>query len=135
MIELKLLASKETDKKLRWGENPDGTGLSLSIPKWRVPDPVPMTLRVDAEESKVKKTTPRFSKRHIKEYPVLKTTPIIFQVKSFKSDTGTLQFKPVDIDPEIADLRVPRGLTKDEAKYLVLTVHWGLSVWMMKGRG
>ena len=135
MIELKLLGSKETDKKLRWAENPDGTGFALSVPKWRIPEPVPMTLRVDIEECRSKRNTPRFSKRHIKEYPVLKTTPIICLVESPKQDSGASRYKPVGIEPEISNLCIPPGLTHSNTRQLVLTVHWGMSVWMFKGRG
>jgi hypothetical protein len=134
MIELKLLGSKETDKKLRWAENKDGTGFALSIPKWRIPEPVPMTLRVDIEECRLKRSTPRFSKRHIQEYPVLKTTPIICLVGVLASKAGNPRYLPAGIEPEISGLSIPPGLTDSNTRHLVVVVHWGLSLWMMKGR-
>ena len=73
------------------------------------------------------------SKREIKEYPVLKTTPIICLVESSKPYTGTLRYKPVGIEPEIGDPHIPLCLANGDARYLMLTVHWGLSVWMLKG--
>jgi len=39
--------SKETDGKLRWDKDIDGTLFELYIPKWRVPEPLPETIYVE----------------------------------------------------------------------------------------
>ena len=53
MIEMHLMPSKETDRKLRWATyvEEDETEFKLYIPKWRVPRPWPAVIRVSVREA------------------------------------------------------------------------------------
>ncbi len=37
---------KETDNKIRWATIIDGAPFTFYIPKWRVPDPAPSTIKI-----------------------------------------------------------------------------------------
>lgn len=126
MIEMPLRSSKETDRKLRWGKQIDGVEFFLYIPKWRVPEPWPLTIRVSIEECKTEKKIPRFTKDEIRKFPVLKTSPIICLVESFSQHTKTTRYRPLGVDWEIGEPYIPYSLTFDNALYLILTVSWGL---------
>ena len=47
MVEMALLEeTKETENKVRWDADIEGTRFSLYIPKWRVPEPWPRLIHV-----------------------------------------------------------------------------------------
>lgn len=128
MIELLLLEStKETERKLRWGEEIGDTIFSLYIPKWRVPKPWPERIYVDIKPvGRPKSIRQHYTRKEIERNKELKKKPIISLVRSFEEHTKTLRYQPLGdkSEWEIGEPYIPYELTHERAEYLKLTAKW-----------
>lgn len=128
LLEMTLFgAAKETDNKLRWDADVEGTNFALYIPKWRVPSPWPSRIWVNIFPRRVEGDDPaNLSSADIEGDPSLKHEPIIATVSRFDEKTQTVRFRPVG-DPkswEIGEPYVPRALIRNGEERLRVVVMW-----------
>jgi hypothetical protein len=121
MAEYLLDHFKETEKKIRWDtkiENAVGyTLFELYIPKWRVPDPAPATIKVTLFFPSHMPPEPwsALAPEVAGVEPDLRTLPIVSHVK-FHSDHGkTIQYEPIGRPDtwEIGSPYIPSSLLPD----------------------
>jgi len=128
VIEMSLLEeSKETDNKVRWDADIDGTRFSLYIPKWRVPEPWPRVIQVSIHPDADTSPT-RLSRVEAHRDPTLRLQPIVTYLRRFKEHTKTIRYRP-ELDREkdeweIGEPYVPIEMTFGGAERLTLTVNW-----------
>jgi len=126
MIEMALLEeAKETDNKVRWDADIDGTRFELYIPKWRVPEPWPRLIRVTIEPHT--QQHPRsLSLATASEAPESRKEPIVTHLRKYREQTQTIRYRS-EGDPsawEIGEPYIPIPMTYGEAERLTITVKW-----------
>jgi hypothetical protein len=125
----RLEAAKETDNKLRWDVEVEGTRFSLYIPKWRVPQPWPARILVDlvlhrgnfVDEANL-------SENDVAQDATLRHEPIIATITKLTKHTTTIRYSPSG-DPkkwEIGEPYVPFPMTYGEADRLRIIVLWDI---------
>jgi hypothetical protein len=136
MIEMTLLVEgKQTDNKVRWDVDIEGTKFSLHIPKWRVPEPWPAVIQVFVEPS-TGDMAPGLLRSETVEDPSSLRKPIIADLVLFEWKTRTIRYKPripkrltelVRNEQSLAEIGepyIPIEMTFDGAEHLRFTVHW-----------
>ena len=126
MVEMALLEeTKETDNKVRWDADIEGTRFSLYIPKWRVPEPWPrlihVTVSADTQERPLS-----LSSALARQAPESRKQPIVTHLKKFREHTQTIRYQPEgDASAwEIGEPYIPIPMTYGEAERLTITVKW-----------
>jgi len=126
MIEMALLTeAKETDNKVRWDADIDGTRFSLYIPKWRVPEPWPLKIRVTLSP-RTQHRPSSLSPEVASQNPKSRLQPISAKLNKFQEHTKTIRYRP-DRDAstwEIGEPYVPIPMTFDKAVSLMIDVTW-----------
>jgi hypothetical protein len=123
-------AAKETDMKLRWDRDIDGTPFSLYIPKWRVPQPWPSRLWVGIVPRRGKAhDDTNLAARDVEQDPTLTREPIIATVTKHTLHTKTIRYRPVGVpeDWELREPYLPFALTYDGAERLRIVVLWDIT--------
>lgn len=121
MIKMSLMTpSKETDNKLRWVAYIDGVAFHLYIPKWRVPDPWPKSVRVLISR-------PSDSAAYRSGPSIEPENPISVIVERVADHTQTVRFAPIG-DPQewqIGEPYIPFSLLPDPSvRRLRVDVEW-----------
>lgn len=131
MREVSLLArSKETDRKLRWATDIDGTPFELYIPKEQVPDPWPGRIYVEIwsvdeipQPSTVARTAP--------------DDPIVERVRWYRNHTRTARYRPLGDSSswQLGEPYIPYAILNDPPQRdLLIRVRWDPSVpWTASG--
>jgi hypothetical protein len=133
MIEMSLLAvTKETDNKVRWDVDVDGTKFELYIFKWRVPEPIPQIIEVSIEPADEQRPGP-LSAWDTESLWV----PIITHLELVRWHTKTIRYRscapslaiPVPDTEDawgigIGDPYIPIEMTFGGADRLKITVRW-----------
>jgi len=123
VIEMALLEeAKQTDNKVRWDADVDGTKFSLYVPKFRVPSPTPRHIQVDISADGVGSTQPTAALRVVAPLDA----PIVAQVIKFATHTKTIRYRPEGEASswEIGEPYIPTPMTFGEAEQLTITVKW-----------
>jgi len=99
---------KSTDNKHRWKMNFDGASYEIYIPKWRVPSPMPMRIRVTISENK--SLFPGF--QTVKEGDLLKSPeiarqPIYASIAYYMEHTKTIRYEPIGVDTKLREIGSP----------------------------
>jgi len=123
-----LAYKKETENKLRWDADVEGTPFELYIPKWRIPDPPPgkVLIRIFLTKDRIQMTK-KFTQSEIRQNPQFKKEPIYAEVSRFREHTKTIRFDPIGNNSnwEIGSPYIPRSILSDEnIKKLYLVVEW-----------
>ncbi len=132
MIEMHLMPSKETDRKLRWATyvEEDETEFKLYIPKWRVPRPWPAVIRVSVREA----SGPLPPARPLRDL----RAPIRVRVKRVAEMVHSVRFAPHG-NPEtweIGEPYIPYSLLPSEdAAEVDITVEWDFASKDSRGWG
>lgn len=140
LIEMTLLAAaKETENKLRWDADVEGTRFSLYVPKWRVPEPWPSRIWVGIVPRRSEgDDLPNVSLVDIQSDSTLRHEAIVATVQKSSVHTQTIRYRPTG-DPnawEIGEPYVPFPLTGNGSERLRLIVLWDVtSRGMFRGRG
>lgn len=116
---------KETENKLRWGADVDGTPFELYIPKWRIPDPTPGKVLIRAQD-KIK-TTNQFTRDEIEQDPELRNKPIYAEITRITELTKTIRFDPIGDKNnwEIGSPYIPKSiLPSEDTKKLYVVIEW-----------
>ncbi len=115
--------AKETSSYYRWDLMVDDTNFELYIPKWRVPQPCPLELRVTI--SSVDEIDQGLLET--KELKPRSMSPIIAKIGFTEEKTKTIRYDPVleYKDREIGSPHIPMSFLPAEAPLeLVITVEW-----------
>ena len=131
LLEMTLFHSaKETENKLRWDVDIDGTNFALYIPKWRVPEPWPSRIWVNISPQRAKcDDLPNLTEEAAHRDPSLKDEPIIATVLRVREHTETVRFQPVGDKEvwEIGEPYVPRTLIENGEERLRFVVMWDVT--------
>jgi len=120
-------SSKETENKLRWDCNVDGTRFSLYIPKWRVPEPWPKVIAVQTVRRRVECTDDaNITPEDVAMDPSIRLEPIVATVKKVSVHSKTVRYDPTANVWEIGSPYVPDSMTADSAERLRVIVNWDL---------
>ena len=86
LLEMELFdAAKETERKLRWDVDVEGTLFSLYIPKWRVPVPWPSRIFVSIVQRRAAgEDLPNLTQSNVLNDSTLRHEPLIVTVEKFK---------------------------------------------------
>jgi hypothetical protein len=127
MIRLSLMApSKETENKLRWETFVNDVRFKLYVPKWRVPLPWPMSVRVrvaSLEDGKSSRPTAGQSSEDIE-------SPIVVIVDRESDHSETVRFRPRgdQEDWQIGEPYIPYDLLPESSSQsLLIQVDWDRS--------
>ena len=126
MIEMALLAeNKETDNKVRWAADVQGTSFKLYIPKWRVPEPWPHLIHVTVSQLEAEKPL-RLSREAAEAHPESCSRSIVAHLRKYREQTQTIRYRPEGDEKEweIGEPYIPTAMTFDEAERLTITVDW-----------
>lgn len=128
LLEMSLFgAAKETDNKLRWDADVEGTTFSLYIPKWRVPSPWPSRIWVSVMPRRgAGDDAANLSPEVVQADSSLKHEPIIATVSRHTKHTQTVRFTPLG-DPqvwEIGEPYIPYQLIPSDEERMRLVVMW-----------
>jgi len=126
MIEMALLEqSRETDKKVRWDADVDGTRFSLYIPKWRVPEPWPRLIDVTVGPRAQEKPD-TLSPTDACHAPESRNKPIVAHLKKYAECTQTIRYRPEGDSEgwEIGEPYIPTPMTFGGAERLTIEVKW-----------
>lgn len=126
MIEMALLAEvKETDNKVRWDADMDGTRFSLYIPKWRVPEPLPHLVHVTVSPC-TRQQSPTLSPAAAHTTPESRKKPIVAHLRKFQKHTPTIRYQPEGEASawEVGEPYIPTPMTYGETERLTITVQW-----------
>ncbi len=126
MIEMALLSeAKETDNKVRWDADIEGTRFSLYIPKWRVPEPWPQKIHVTLSPDNQSGPSP-LSPKEAMENPKSRLRPIIAKLNKFQEHTKTIRYR-LDGEAstwELGEPYIPIPMTFSESDSLIIEVKW-----------
>lgn len=123
---MKLLKqSKETDNKVRWDADVDGTPFELYIPKWRVPEPWPQVIQVSVTQSTDTPAT-HLSPVNARDNPLSRMQPIVVHLRLVEPCTKTIRYCPVGDKShwETGEPYIPIAMTFERAKQLKITIDW-----------
>ena len=126
MVETALLEeSKETDNKVRWDADIEGTTVSLYIPKWRVPEPWPGLIHVTVSPGGRSQSS-SLSEARARRFPELLKQPVVARIKKFEEKTQTIRYQPEGdrLAWEIGEPYIPTPMTYDGAQRLLITMKW-----------
>ena len=127
MVEMALLEeTKETDNKVRWDADVEGTRFSLYIPKWRVPEPWPLQLHVTVSPHTQQQPL-SLSPAAVRKAPESRKKSIVTHLKKFREHTQTIRYHPEGDSStwEIGEPYIPIPMTYGRAERLTITVKWG----------
>ena len=128
MIEMNILEkTKETENKVRWDTYIEGTKFSLYIPKWRVPEPVPVKIIVDLFFSPLPEQKNIIVPKIAVSNPNLCRLPIISHLKQHSYHTETIRYDPIgDSDIwEIGSPYIPCSLLPNsDVETILICVQW-----------
>lgn len=131
LIEMSMLGSaKETENKLRWDADIEGTPFSLYIPKWRVPQPWPSRIWIGVTPRRFEcDELPNLSRENADSDSSLTHEPLIATVAKYSEHSRTIRYRPLGDDRlwEIGEPYVPLPLTFGGADRLRLLVLWDLA--------
>jgi hypothetical protein len=126
MIEMTLHSiAKQTDNKVRWDTEIEGTPFELYIPKWRVPEPWPQLIRVKVEDA-TQQRRPSLSRAAAAAAPDRRKEDIVVGVNKLREHTKTIRYQPEGdaSDWEIGEPYIPFSLTQEGKQHLTITVRW-----------
>ncbi len=125
-----LTLSKETRNKIRWDAVVDDAQFELYIPKWRVPDPLPVRIFVEVSHAESANEWKRYDPLTPPSKEEDRNRPILALVERVCKQTKTVRFKPRG-DPnncEIGEPYIPFTLLPDPlADRVLIKVEWDLS--------
>lgn len=132
MVELtRLEADTATSNKLRWSADVDGTKFSVYIPKWRVPEPWPRSIKVTvATPPDGVFELPSLERERASSEPTLRLAPIDTIVCHVSDHSHTVRFRPFDNRDswEIGEPYVPVALLPTpSANEIRIRVEWVLA--------
>lgn len=123
-----LRLQKETGNKFRWDGYVDGVNFKLYIPKWRVPEPTPITIYVRLFElSKTPGNNEGLTREKIEADPSLRSENIYAHIIRCNDHSKTVRFDPTGDyeDWEIGSPYIPESLLpKVDTKELIIEVKW-----------
>lgn len=124
----RMSAAKETDNKIRWDAEVEGTAFELYIPKWRVPSPPPSQIWVLISPKRCETDDlPNLSESDVQTDLNLQAEPIVATVIRYSEHTETVRYRPVGYQAqwEIGEPYIPFALIPDQAHRLRVIVLWG----------
>lgn len=120
--------AKETENKIRWDCIANKAKFQLYIPKWRVPDPIPLAIYVRLYEVALAPPNIKtYSRQDIELKPFLRSENIFSHVKKSDDKTLTVRFDPIGNtqDWEIGNPYIPESiLPSAEIEELIIEVQW-----------
>jgi hypothetical protein len=122
-----LMYFKETDNKMRWDADCDGTLFELYIPKWRIPSNIPKTIKVSFDSIANCQDRSLLTPSKVRKNPNLLELPIFAEVHFHSLHTKTIRFDPsVNNNPEIGSPYIPFSLIAPEliGSKIVIKVEW-----------
>ncbi len=129
-IEMTLFQSaKETDNKLRWDVDVEGTNFALYIPKWRVPQPWPSKICVQVFPRRYNGDDNfNLSPKDIETDSSLSNEPIIATITKMSEHSKTIKYQPIGEQKywEIGEPYIPTQLTYNELDKLRIIIFWDL---------
>ena len=129
VLEMDLFQSAtETDNKLRWDADVDGTRFSLYIPKWRVPEPWPSRIWVDVFPRRAPVEDPaNLTADDVRQDPIVRLEPIVATIRKVKLHTKTIRYRPTGDVWEVGEPYIPYSMTCGECELLRLIVLWDVT--------
>ena len=131
LLEMSLLeAKKETDNKLRWDVDVEGTKFELYIPKWRIPEPWPSRIWVGVSPRRsAGDELPNLTREDVQSDGSLRHEPIVATVDKVSVHTATIKYQSTGNEStwEIGTPYVPFSLTGGRSERLRLIVLWDLT--------
>lgn len=124
-----LILTRETDNKLRWDADFNGTPFELYIPKWRVPQPWPHRIRValfDLREASDGRG--KLRREHFEPNLSLRLNPILTTIERSEEMKHTIRFRPIGEKDEweIGEPYVPNELVPGDTDRLRILVLWDI---------